>query len=177
VYKVKQTRLTAVGRELPQGQVIDQVVELRDIMPTLLEAAGVPIPPSVDGASVLRLCRNDTVGWREFIQGEHTTSYERQWGSQWITDGKEKYIWFHHTGREFFFNLEEDPGECRNLSGEPQWQGRIAIWRERLAAINERRGDPRGQAGKLVVQPQGAITLSPNYYRWKERAEALATTR
>lgn len=165
--------------QLPRGQVLDQVVELRDIMPTLLDAAGVEIPESVDGLSVLPLCGKSTTAtgkeeaqrkWRPFIQGEHSISNDPTWGNQWITDGREKYVWFHHTGRELFFNLPDDPGECHDLHADPIWQERVEVWRRRLAEINERRGDPRGRGGKLVPQPQGAMRLSPNYQRWKERA-------
>ena len=159
--------------DVRRGWACDRVVELRDIMPTFLDAAGVEIPDSVDGKSVLPLCFGTSDEWREFIQGEHTLSYGMEWGNQWVTDGKEKYIWFHHTGRELFFDLEKDPGECRDLSKDPGYQDRIELWRSRLAQINEERGDPRGQNGKLVPQPQGAIKLSPNYFKWKERAEAL----
>ncbi|HET7558621.1 MAG TPA: arylsulfatase [Limnochordia bacterium] len=158
---------------LPRKQVLDQVVELRDIMPTLLDAAGVEIPESVDGQSLLNLARGETDGWREYIQGEHTQCYGREWGMQYVTDGREKYIWFHHTGKERFFDLTNDPNECRDLAGNPEYEARIALWRSRLAEINERRGDPRGQDGRLVPQPQGALSLSPNYACWKERAAAL----
>lgn len=159
--------------KMPQGQVFDQVVELRDIMPTLLDAAGVPIPESVDGRSLLDLMRGKDDGWREFIQGEHTMSYGLTWGNQWVTDGREKYIWFHHTGRELFFHLQDDPAECHDLSRDPAWQARIAVWRRRLADINEQRGDPRGQNGELVPQPKGAIKLSPFYEKWKAAADAV----
>lgn len=91
---------------------------------------------------------------------------------QYITDGREKYIWFHHTGKEQFFNLEKAPRELHDLAGEPNVADRLQLWRGRLAKINEKRGDPRGRDGTLVPQPNGAIALSPNYHRWKERAEA-----
>ena len=158
---------------LPRGQVIEEVVELRDIMPTFLEAAGVEIPDSVDGVSLLQLARGQKEGWRSFIQGEHTICYTHEHGMQYVTDGREKYIWFHHTGKEQFFDLVHDPYECHDLSGDPAAQARIEVWRRRLAEIDERRGDPRGQAGRLVPQPEGALRLSPNYYRWKERAEEV----
>jgi arylsulfatase len=161
------------GWDLPRGQVLDQPVELRDIMPTLLEAAGVPIPESVDGQSLLSLARGETEGWRDFVQGEHTTCYDAEHGMQYVTDGCEKYVWFHHTGAEQFFDLDEDPLECNDLSADPAQQARIDVWRRRLAEVNEQRGDPRGAGGKLVPQPDGALRLSPNYQRWKEAADAL----
>ena len=84
------------------------------------------------------------------------------------------YIWFHHTGQEQFFDLREDPNECYDLASASQAQSRLQLWRQRLAQINEQRGDPRGHQGKLVPQPQGALTLSPNYTRWKMQAEQVS---
>ena len=107
------------------------------------------------------------------FKGEHTTCYDKEHGMQYVTDGHEKYIWFHHTGEEQFFNLDQDPLECQELSKHPDCQERVALWRSRLADINEQRGDPRGQNGQLVPQPDGALSLSPNYTKWKEQAAAL----
>jgi arylsulfatase A-like enzyme len=163
--------------DLPRNTRIEAPVELRDIMPTLLDAAGVEIPESVDGASLLSLARDECEvggvheGWRDFVQGEHTSCYTFEHGMQYATDGLEKYIWFHHTGRQQFFDLREDPGECRDLAASPAHAERVELWRKRLADLNERRGDPRGRDGQLVPQPDGALSLSPNYARWKERAD------
>ena len=92
---------------------------------------------------------------------------------QYVTDGREKYIWYHHTGEEMFFDLTEDPLENRELSKSASHADRVALWRKRLADINENRGDPRGQNGALVPQPDGALTLSPKYKEWKQRAQEL----
>lgn len=158
--------------DLPRGATLAGPVELRDTMPTMLEAAGVEMPDSVDGDSLLKLARGED--WREFVQGEHTTCYTHEHGMQYITDGLEKYIWFHHTGEEQFFDLREDPGECRDLSASAVHAERIDRWRGRLAQINETRGDPRGQNGQLVPQPEGALRLSPFYERWRARAQQAA---
>jgi arylsulfatase len=163
---------TAWGSDVPRGEVRDEPVELRDIMPTLLDAAGLDVPDSVDGASLLALAQERTDGWRDFVQGEHTSCYDKEHGMQYVTDGKQKYVWFHHTGDEQFFDLASDPGECVDLAAAAAWQPRIDVWRARLAQVNETRGDPRGQAGRLVPQPDGALTLSPNYARWRDAAAA-----
>ena len=159
--------------DIPRNRTLAQPVELRDIMPTFLDAAGVPIPESVDGLSLLNLARGRTDGWRAYVQGEHTTCYDKEHGMQYVSDGREKYIWFHHTGVEQFFDLKTDPLECNDLAADPDRQPRIEVWRRRLARVNEERGDPRGRNGKLVPQPDGALALSPNYEKWKQRAQAL----
>jgi len=159
--------------ELDRGQVLDQPVELRDIMPTILEAAGADIPESVDGDSLQKLAKGSTE-WREFVQGEHTTCYDHNYGMQYVTDGHEKYIWYHHTGEEMYFDLDDDPSECRERSKDPEKVDRVALWRNRLADLNEERGDPRGQGGELIVQDD-ALKFSPNYNRWKARAEETMT--
>ncbi len=146
----------------------DKPIELRDIMPTMLDAAGLPIPDSVDGESLLNITRGRD-DWREFVQGEHTSCYTLDQGMQYVTDGKEKYVWFHHTGKELFFDLRNDPLECHDLAKDPDAQTRAQVWRQRLARINEDRGDSRGQNGELVVQEK-AITLTDNYYKWRDRA-------
>lgn len=154
------------------GQVRTEPIELRDVMPTILDAAECAIPDSVDGASVFPLLKDEKSDWREFIQGEFTSCYTRETGMQYVTDGLEKYIWFHHTGDEQFFDLRNDPDECHDLSQNPEVADRIDLWRERLATINERRGDPRGKDGKLVPQiDRDALKRSPNYDRWKEAGD------
>ncbi|MEE3234642.1 MAG: arylsulfatase [Candidatus Latescibacterota bacterium] len=156
--------------DFDRGQQIEAPIELRDIMPTILDAAGIDIPESVDGCSLLPLVEDPLAKWRKFVQGEHTTCYDQAHGMQYVTDGREKYIWFHHTGDEQFFDLSKDPGECFDLSKDPFKSDRLSFWRGCLAEINEKRGDPRGRGGRLVEQPEGAMSLSPNYQKWKDRA-------
>lgn len=44
------------------GRVVDDFVNLMDLCPTFLEAAGVPLPPGLDGKSLLNVVRADTSG-------------------------------------------------------------------------------------------------------------------
>jgi arylsulfatase A-like enzyme len=71
---------------------IDDPVELRDVLPTLLDAAGAPIPTTIEGKSLLQLARSEG-GWREYIDLEHDICYgpENHWNG--LTDGKWKYIY------------------------------------------------------------------------------------
>jgi arylsulfatase len=44
---------------VPEGKVIDDPVELVGVMPTMLDAGGIKLPPNVQGASLLPLIRGD----------------------------------------------------------------------------------------------------------------------
>ncbi|GAB2609963.1 arylsulfatase [Kribbella endophytica] len=112
-----------------RGRVVDQVVELRDLMPTLLELAGLPVPESVDGKSLAAYVRGEgeVPPVREWLHGEHV-----HWDQslQWMTDGRVKYVWGSAKGVEQLFDLVEDPGELHNLVREaPElrelWRGRL----------------------------------------------------
>src|SRR5690606_22154511 len=64
--------ICAPGRfGLGEGQVLDQPVALEDIMPTLLDFAGIPAPASVDGSSLLPLLRGERPPWRDCLHIEH----------------------------------------------------------------------------------------------------------
>jgi arylsulfatase len=81
-------------------------VEIRDVLPTFLNAAGVSSPSGLDGASLLRLVRNPDASWRSWIELEHDVCYaqENHWNA--LSDGGRKYIFHAMTGEEQFFNLE-----------------------------------------------------------------------
>ena len=118
----------------------DEPVGLQDVMPTLLDAAGVPVPESVTGRSVLPLLRPATggaagaAGWRDALHGEHSGLYENDLGMHFLVDGHRKYVWYSQTGREHLFDLDADPQERHDLSREPDGDARLAPWRARLAA-------------------------------------------
>ncbi|MEF2246676.1 arylsulfatase [Paenibacillus sp. IITD108] len=134
------------------------VVELRDIMPTLLEAADTAIPESVDGKSLLPLCRaEENTVWREFMHGEHTYG---ELSHHYLTNGMQKYIWYSQNGEEQLFDLTVDPGELHNLAGNPEWQSVLQSWRERL--VQELTGREEGYVddGELVVGRKPKTVLS-----------------
>ena len=115
------TRGAAASRK-----VADEVVELRDIMPTILDAAGVDIPKTVDGQSVVSLTEQPNPNWRPYLHGEHCTCYSHEQEMQYVTDGKRKLIWLPRIDELQFFDLEEDPGECYNRIDHPEYQTEIA---------------------------------------------------
>lgn len=141
---------------LNKGSTVDDVVELQDIMPTLLDAAGIEIPDTVDGRSVLPLSRGESIEWRGYIHGEHARGAESH---QFLTNGRGKYIWYSQTGEEQYFDLETDPHETHNLAGDPAYAETVDAWRETLVAELTGREEGYTDGEKLIVgqEPQTVL--------------------
>ncbi len=137
---------------------IDRVVGLQDVMPTLLDAGGAPIPDGVDGLSVLPLMRGDSLPWRTHLHGEHAGFYCPEDGVQFMTDGGEKYIWYTQTGEEQLFDLRSDPNETRNLAPRPEAKSMLEMWRHRMAQYLADRPEGFSQRGRLVAgRPESPV--------------------
>jgi arylsulfatase len=134
---------------IQRGRVCDQVVELRDVMPTLL-----PVPDTVEGRSFLALAQGETVTWRDYLHGEHTLLDQ---SFQWLTDGHEKYVWFSGSGREQLFDLDHDPQEQHDLALRPGAADRLQHWRQTLIQKLDGREEGFSDGQQLItgrpVQP------------------------
>ena len=130
---------------------LDPVVELRDIMPTLLECAGLPVPDSVEGKSFLPFARGNKIAgaesWRPYLHGEHLIFGNQS--QHWLTDGKEKYLWYSALGREQLFDLAADPNELHDLA--PSNPDRLAFWRKHLIAELKGREEGFTDGQKLIT--------------------------
>jgi arylsulfatase len=145
-----------------RGSSLPQPVELRDILPTLLQAAEANLDAELDGRSLLPLVRGQDAGWRAFIDLEHDVCYnpDNHWSA--LTDGRAKYIFHARSGEEQLFDLAQDPHERAGLSGDPGSAGRLREWRGRLVAHLEPRGEAWVKGGKLQLRPESTL-YSPNY--------------
>jgi arylsulfatase len=78
-----------------------------------LDIGGVSIPSSIDGKSLIPICRGDDQEVRNYLHGEHPAPNKLT--NQWIMTDRHKYIWFSQTGKEQLFDLKQDPREQNNL--------------------------------------------------------------
>lgn len=133
------------------GQVCHSIAELRDVMPTLLDIAGAPIPEETDGKSLLPLTRNPSLSIREWLHGEHTAGTA---SNHFIVTEHDKYAWYSQTGQEQYFDLDKDPRELTDRIANPDCQERIGYLRSCL--IEALRGREEG-----FVQNHELITGIP----------------
>ena len=144
--------LIAAGKnvlpDMKSGSVCHAVVELRDVMPTLLLAAGGAIPDTVDGFNLLPLGANPSGSVRPWLHGEH--SYGEH-SNHWIVTETDKYIWHSQSGKEQYFLLSEDPHELHDRIHDKSCRERIHKLRSHLATCLKDR--PEGMSDGVHLIP------------------------
>ncbi len=103
---------------LAQGQVIDSLVELTDVAPTLREIAGLEQCGFAEGRSLVpTLTGSSTAPHREVVYSEYHDALDLPHHSHgtMIFDGRYKLASYHDVGLFELYDLDNDPGEHRNL--------------------------------------------------------------
>ncbi|MGH3146400.1 MAG: sulfatase-like hydrolase/transferase [Rubrobacter sp.] len=122
------------------GGKIDEPVSLVDLPPTLLDAAGIPVPEEMQGRSVLPLLRGGAEDWPEevFVQVSESEVGRAvrtcRWKSgvaapgadPWNDAGSESYA------ESYLYDLLADPYELNNLVGMESHSRVAEVMRERL---------------------------------------------
>ena len=143
-----------------------EVVELRDIFPTFLRAADLPIPSSLNGSALFDLLRGDEepTKWRSYLGLEHTPACNATFHWSALTDGKVKYIFRAAFSEEQLFDLVNDPHEMTNLAHQPAWQSTLLAWRQRLVDqfVFEERGE-HWLINGILQRRVKAVLYSPHY--------------
>ncbi|HEU5139061.1 MAG TPA: sulfatase-like hydrolase/transferase [Bacillales bacterium] len=113
------------------GGYLSDLVSLIDLPPTLLDAAGLPVPEEMQGRSILPLVRGGVDDWPEeaFVQISESQVGRAVRTQRWKfgvtapdrngkTDpGSDSYV------EEFLYDLEADPYELRNLVEREKYNG------------------------------------------------------
>ncbi len=125
--------LRAPGSRLPAR--IDAPVSNVDVMPTLLAAAGAPVPAGLDGLDLATAPR-DRCAFAFAASGRA--------GTRNLTafDERRRYTWYPGADYEELFDHEADPAEVRNLAGEPAHRAVAAHLRAALGAALARTHNP-----------------------------------
>jgi arylsulfatase A-like enzyme len=99
------------------------LVELADLVPTLLEAIGLPVPDEVQGRSLMPILRGDSDPslHHEFVRCEYHDALDRPYASHanMLYDGRHKLVVYHGHAMGELYDLEHDPSEFENLWDQP----------------------------------------------------------
>jgi arylsulfatase len=120
------------------GRVVDTPVGLADLLPTLLEAAGVEDVRPRDGRSLLGFSRGETPFSERVVHSVYGHGLEDV--RHCVTDGKTKYIWNRRGGFEELYRPAEDPAEAHNLALDASCRAELARWRATLVETLAREG-------------------------------------
>ncbi|MEP2776256.1 MAG: sulfatase/phosphatase domain-containing protein [Luteolibacter sp.] len=136
-----------------------------DYAPTFLEVAGVEVPATVQGKSLVPLFQSsaEPEGWREgiyyFYSGEATHHVAAHDG---VRNKRYKLMHFPDTEEWNLFDLEKDPGEMKSVHQDPEYKQVIADMKELYSAL---RSEYRMSAATVP-------TNRNSQKWWKERHKA-----
>lgn len=106
-----------------------------DLAPTILAAAGIPAPVTMQGADLAPLyCSPTRPEWRSEFFYEHATIQNIHFipSSEALVRKDWKYFFWPDFKTEQLFHLETDPQEEGDLAGDPSQQKRLAEMRTRF---------------------------------------------
>lgn len=124
------------------GGRLNQLVSLVDLPPTLLDAAGLPVPESMEGRSILPLVQRKADAWPQevFVQISESQVGRAIRTKRWKygvdapdkhggrDTGSERYV------EQYLYDLDADPYELQNLVGIDAYRDVADHLRERLIA-------------------------------------------
>ncbi len=119
------------------GRTAHDLVEAIDVVPTLLECAGIPVPPGLQGRSLLPMLQNGTYQPRRSALTE---------GQGWKTLRLEdtRYV-VEASGRESLYDLSRDPAAYYDVAADPAYADALGEARHVLLTrlIDQERPRPR----------------------------------
>ena len=144
---------TANSDRVSSGVTDDRLVGLADVMPTLLEMAGIEIPKTVEGLSMI----GDVT--RMIFYGE---SLEGAKAMRMVRDDRYKLIWYPAGNAVQMFDLEKDREEVSDIANDPNHTD--ARTRLEAALISHLYGQDLEwvDGNKLVGMDAPEFTIEPN---------------
>ncbi len=124
------------GPGFQNGVRCDALVDLMDVMPTLLDIAGAPIPAAVQGRTLTPLLTGRRTRFRDSIFCHYDDFFRM------VRTPRHKLIRHLKTGREELFHTEIDPYEQHNVVESALYAPVLADLRTRLTHWRKTLHDP-----------------------------------
>lgn len=135
-----------------------------DILPTLLDCAGIEGTERLPGRSLLPLATGEPIGsWRDhvIVQNNMTQTgvlggFKPTMEGRMVRTDRYKYcIYSRGQERESLVDLQTDPGETVDLARDPEYRQVLLEHRKLLARFGARHGDPL--AAELLADDAGPV--------------------
>jgi arylsulfatase A-like enzyme len=126
---------------------VDEMVLNLDIAATIVDLAGIDVPPSYHGRSLLPVIqgREESLA-RDAVLIEHLWEREDIPPSEGVRTHEWKYLrYVRDMTREELYDLRADPHESRDLAGDPAYQDRLDGFRAKLEELIARYGGDSGE--------------------------------
>jgi arylsulfatase A-like enzyme len=117
--------LLAIGKGIPPGAKIPEMVQNIDIAPTILELAGVRIPKNMDGESFAPLLKGNKKEWRDTIYYEYFWERPFPQTPTVFAVRTNQYKFIRYQGIwdiNELYDIQNDPNEMNNLIRSPEHQ-------------------------------------------------------
>lgn len=135
--------LVFCGPGVPEGLRLDNYVYLLDVYPTLCNLAGVDIPASVEGQSLVPVMENPAINIRETLYFAYNDLIRS------VKDKRYKLIEYAGKVRKTqLFDLETDPCEVNDLYGILKYDGIVEKLRKELYRFRDEWEDMSHPLGK-----------------------------
>src|SRR5262249_3870511 len=121
---IRMPLLARYPKAIKAGAARDEFALNIDLAPTLLELAGVPVPDTMQGRSLMPLLEGKRPAWRNSFLIEYYSDkvFPRvlQMGYKAVRNGRWKYIhYLELEGMDELYDLKSDPFEMKNLIAQP----------------------------------------------------------
>jgi arylsulfatase A-like enzyme len=175
---IKSPKTAAYAREFNTGKPIHSIVGSMDIMPTLLDMAGLPVPapPGMQGQNMLPMALGKDPGWRNYAVAKQAGAMIRTERYKLIQNGN--YVVKETNGREQItelYDMVSDPKEQRNLAGLPEMRRVVEELSAKLERIIAERPKPWALPG--MKMPDYAVLDPEARARANQETEQLKAKR
>jgi arylsulfatase A-like enzyme len=103
-----------------EGRHVTSLMEVMDVAPTVLDYADVPHPREMTATSFRPILEGGE-GGHDAVLSEFTSNDQRISGKCLVTERYKYALWNTERGGELY-DLQEDPGELRNLYYDPAYR-------------------------------------------------------
>ncbi len=151
------------------GGQVRELVSIIDLAPTLLDAAGIPVPGDIHGRSLLPMVRGEHQNWPQEILIQISESQvgravrTHRWKYAVVAPGKDG--WADPNAEDYveahLYDLETDPYELTNLIGYESHQEVAAALRQRLIDLMAAAGEPPARIEAAALVASGERKVSP----------------